>query len=101
MPLSSFLFGLTTPFLLYFHPVRFSHSQLYIDASTIDPETARKVQKVFRDKGILMIDAPVSGGINGALNATLTFMVGGDNDAFQRSQEVLKLMGKNIVCDCD
>jgi 3-hydroxyisobutyrate dehydrogenase-like beta-hydroxyacid dehydrogenase len=55
------------------------------------------VQKLFREKGILMIDAPVSGGINGALNATLTFMVGGDADAFQQSQEILKLMGKNIV----
>jgi 3-hydroxyisobutyrate dehydrogenase len=44
-----------------------------------------------------MIDAPVSGGINGAQNGTLTFMVGGDKDAYEKSQEFLKLMGKNIV----
>jgi len=71
--------------------------QLYIDASTIDPAVARTVQKSLIEKGVFMIDAPVSGGINGALNATLTFMVGGENEAFEKSKETLLLMGKNIV----
>jgi len=71
--------------------------QLYIDASTIDPETARTIQKILKEKGIFMIDAPVSGGVNGAQNATLTFMVGGDVETFEKSKEILSLMGKNIV----
>ena len=47
-----------------------------IDCSTIAPETARKVAKAAAEKGISLIDAPVSGGTAGATNATLTFMVG-------------------------
>jgi len=74
-----------------------TRGQLYIDASTIDPSTAREVQRVFAEKGLLMIDAPVSGGVNGAQQGTLTFMVGGDLEAFHGSLDILKLMGKNIV----
>jgi 3-hydroxyisobutyrate dehydrogenase len=71
--------------------------QLYIDSSTIDPEVARSVQKALLEKGIFMIDAPVSGGVNGAQNKTLTFMVGGDVEIFNRAKETLALMGTNFI----
>jgi len=74
-----------------------SAGQLYIDASTIDPTVARDVQKAIRAKGAEMVDAPVSGGIVGAQNATLTFMVGGDLASFDTAKQTLQLMGKNIV----
>ena len=45
--------------------------QLYIDSSTIDPEVARSVQKALKEKGIFMIDAPVSGGVNGIINCLI------------------------------
>src|SRR3546814_14552196 len=48
-------------------------------------------------KGMLMLDAPVSGGVAGAENAALTFMVGGSDAAFARAKPVLEAMGKNIV----
>jgi len=71
--------------------------QLFIDASTIDPTVARSVQEKIRQSGARMIDAPVSGGVNGAQNATLTFMVGGDAKDFDLAKPLLQLMGKNIV----
>jgi len=74
-----------------------SSGQLFIDASTIDPSVAREVQKAVRAKGADMVDAPVSGGIVGAQNATLTFMVGGEAATFEAAKDTLKLMGKNIV----
>ena len=51
---------------------------IYIDNSTIKPATARSVGKKLAEKGVSMLDAPVSGGDVGALNGTLTIMVGGD-----------------------
>ncbi len=48
-------------------------------------------------KGLLMIDAPVSGGVGGAQGATLTFMVGGSTQAFTRAESILQKMGKTIV----
>lgn len=56
------------------------------------------VQKAFRDKGIPMIHAKVSGSIDDAQNGTLTFMVRGDQPSLERAQETLKLMGEIIVC---
>ncbi len=70
---------------------------LLIDASTIDPQTAREVAQVAYEKGCMMLDAPVSGGTGGAQAGTLTFMVGGDEAAFAQAQPILKAMGKNIV----
>lgn len=67
-----------------------------IDCSTIAPETARKVAKVAAEKGISLIDAPVSGGTAGATNATLTFMVGGEDAAVAAAKPLLEAMGKNI-----
>lgn len=65
-----------------------------IDCSTIDVESARAVAA---SAGRPFLDAPVSGGVMGAENATLTFMVGGPADAFARAQPFLAAMGKTIV----
>jgi 3-hydroxyisobutyrate dehydrogenase len=70
---------------------------LLIDSSTIDVESARAVAKAAAAKKLMMLDAPVSGGVAGAQAATLTFMVGGTEAAFARAQPVLAQMGKNVV----
>jgi 3-hydroxyisobutyrate dehydrogenase len=70
---------------------------LLIDCSTIDVETARAVGKAAEQKGLLMIDAPVSGGVTGAAAGTLTFMCGGSTQAFTRAQSILEKMGQTIV----
>lgn len=69
---------------------------LLIDSSTIDPDSARIVAKYAEDKGLDFVDAPVSGGVAGAAAGTLTFIVGGSDKAFDRAEQVLKHMGKNI-----
>jgi 3-hydroxyisobutyrate dehydrogenase len=69
---------------------------LLIDCSTIDIETSKEIGKAATDKGIMMIDAPVSGGVMGAQKAALNIMVGGSKEAFDRALPVLKIMGKNI-----
>ncbi len=70
---------------------------LLIDCSTIDVETAREVAAAAEARGLLMLDAPVSGGVGGAAAGTLTFMVGGSVQAFTRAQTILDKMGKTIV----
>jgi len=70
---------------------------LLIDCSTIDPHTARDVAFDAKAKSFSMIDAPVSGGTGGAEAGTLTFMVGGDNQDFEKAKPILACMGKNIV----
>jgi len=70
---------------------------LLIDSSTIDVETARNVIDAATEAGMDMVDAPVSGGVAGAENAALTFMVGGTEAAFQRAKPILESMGKTIV----
>ncbi|HEX5211694.1 MAG TPA: 3-hydroxyisobutyrate dehydrogenase [Pseudolabrys sp.] len=70
---------------------------LLIDCSTIDVETARDVARAADQRGLMMLDAPVSGGIGGAAAATLTFMVGGSERAFVRAESILQKMGKTIV----
>ena len=72
-------------------------STLLIDCSTIDVDTARAVAAAARQRGLEMLDAPVSGGVAGAQNATLTFMVGGSHAAFARVMQVLEKLGKTIV----
>ena len=69
---------------------------LFLDCSTIDVDTARKVIAQALDAGMAMIDAPVSGGVGGAAAGTLTFMCGGTAESFQRAHPVLAAMGKNI-----
>ncbi|MEA2792400.1 MAG: 3-hydroxyisobutyrate dehydrogenase [Acetobacteraceae bacterium] len=69
---------------------------LLIDCSTIDVDSARTVTASAETAGLAMLDAPVSGGTAGAQNGTLTFMVGGTDEAFTRGKSVLEAMGKNI-----
>ena len=69
---------------------------LLIDCSTIDIETSKEIGKAATDKRIMMIDAPVSGGVMGAQKAALNIMVGGSKEAFDRALPVLNTMGKNI-----
>ena len=69
---------------------------LLIDCSTIDIKTSVDIGLKAKEKGIKMIDAPVSGGVMGAKNATLTFLVGGSKDSFDSAKPILEIMGKNI-----
>jgi 2-hydroxy-3-oxopropionate reductase len=70
---------------------------LFVDMSTISPATARQVYETLKAKGVESLDAPVSGGEIGAKEATLSIMVGGTEDAFQRAMPIFEAMGKNIV----
>ena len=69
----------------------------FIDCSTIDVDTSRAVAADAVAKGFPMLDAPVSGGTGGAEAGTLTFMVGGDDAAFERASPFLNVMGATIV----
>lgn len=69
---------------------------LFIDSSTIDVPTAREVIAAAGKAGHAMLDAPVSGGVGGAEAGTLTFMVGGADEAFARAKPILEKMGNNI-----
>lgn len=68
-----------------------------IDCSTIDVDSARAVGAAAAERGIAMVDAPVSGGVGGAEAGTLTFMVGGPENAFAQAKPYLECMGKTIV----
>jgi 2-hydroxy-3-oxopropionate reductase len=70
---------------------------LFIDMSTIAAATSRKVFQAFQTKGVCALDAPVSGGDIGAIQGTLSIMVGGEKVAFDRALPILQAMGKNIV----
>ncbi len=69
---------------------------LLIDCSTIDIKTSIEIGIKAKEKGIKIVDAPVSGGVMGAKNGTLTFLVGGSKDAFDLAIPLLEIMGKNI-----
>jgi 3-hydroxyisobutyrate dehydrogenase len=70
---------------------------LFIDCSTIDIASARAASAAATKAGMLSVDAPVSGGVGGASGATLTFMVGGADEAFAKAKPILEAMGKKIV----
>ena len=70
---------------------------LVVDSSTIDVESARHAHALAAERGLLSLDAPVSGGTVGAKAATLTFMVGGSTEAFARGEPVLARMGRRVV----
>ena len=72
-------------------------SAILIDCSTIDVATARSVEEEAAAQGYTMVDAPVSGGIAAAEAGTLTFMVGGSDEGFQRAREILEKMGKAVI----
>ena len=73
-----------------------SSRPLLLDASTISPDDARLVAGEAAKRGLAYLDAPVSGGIGGAKAGTLTFIVGGDADAYEQARPVLEAMGKNL-----
>ncbi|XP_033252084.1 probable 3-hydroxyisobutyrate dehydrogenase, mitochondrial [Drosophila miranda] len=70
---------------------------IFIDSSTIAPELVKTLQKRISAKGARFIDAPVSGGVPGAEQATLTFMVGGTDAEYNAVKAVLECMGKRIT----
>lgn len=69
----------------------------YIDMSTIAPASARRVAEAVQKKGAKALDAPVSGGEKGAIEATLSIMVGGTQDVFDAVLPIFQTLGKNIV----
>jgi 2-hydroxy-3-oxopropionate reductase len=69
---------------------------LYIDMSSIRPATARKLAEVGADRGIRVLDAPVSGGEKGAVDGVLSIMVGGSEEAFAAAQAVFAPLGKAV-----
>jgi 3-hydroxyisobutyrate dehydrogenase len=70
---------------------------LFLDCTSGDPATSRRIAARLAEAGIAFADAPVSGGTNGAEAATLTVMVGGDAATFERARPVLASFGKRIV----
>jgi 2-hydroxy-3-oxopropionate reductase len=70
---------------------------LVIDMSSIDPGPTRDIAMTFAARGIEMLDAPVSGGERGAIDATLSIMIGGDAEAVARAMPIFEMLGKNIV----
>ncbi len=71
--------------------------QTYVDMSTISPIVSKKVGEALAAKGVESLDAPVSGGEKGAIEGTLSIMVGGDKAVFERVLPILKTMGKTIT----
>lgn len=70
---------------------------VFVDNSTIKPASARLIAAKLKEKGILALDAPVSGGDIGAKNGTLTIMVGGDTESLEKVMPVFQSMGKTVT----
>lgn len=71
--------------------------QIVIDMSTVSPDGERAIAHRLDAKGVAYLDAPVSGGETGAIEGTLTIMVGGSEHAFNRTLPLLNLMGKRVT----
>lgn len=76
---------------------RIRPGSVIIDMSTISPQATREIAARLGEKNVHMLDAPVSGGEQGAIDGTLSIMAGGDAEIFERCRPVLEAMGKNIV----
>jgi 3-hydroxyisobutyrate dehydrogenase len=76
---------------------RLKQDNLYIDCSSIDIVTTRALHAAASERKVTLVDAPVSGGVAGAMAATLTIMVGGTDNHFKRAEPILSLLGKKIV----
>src|SRR4051812_9037069 len=70
---------------------------LWIDATSGDPNVSRLTSKRLAEKGVQFVDAPVTGAVVGAENATLTIMIGGTAADFERARDVLRVCGKTII----
>ena len=74
-----------------------SAGALVIDMSSIDPAPTRAMAEVFARRDVAMVDAPVSGGERGAIDGTLSIMIGGEPDAIARAMPIFQVLGKTIV----
>jgi 3-hydroxyisobutyrate dehydrogenase-like beta-hydroxyacid dehydrogenase len=74
-----------------------NHGQIVVDMGTTSPTFTRQCAERLRGIGVSMLDAPVSGGVPGAMNGTLSIMVGGDADLFSRVYPLFNVLGKRIV----
>jgi len=70
---------------------------IVVDMSTINPEATRRMAEKLAEKGVKMLDAPVSGGSEGAQNGTLSIMAGGEEAVFEKALPILETMGKTIT----
>jgi 3-hydroxyisobutyrate dehydrogenase len=70
---------------------------IVVDMSTISPTATRCIAEILEEKGVRMLDAPVSGGSEGAQKGTLSIMVGGETEDLNKVEPVLKTMGKTIT----
>ena len=70
---------------------------ILIDFSTSSPSLATKLWQAGKAKGIALLDAPVTGGLKGAQQQSLTIMVGGDHDTFKKAEPIFSLLGKTIL----
>jgi 3-hydroxyisobutyrate dehydrogenase len=70
---------------------------IVVDTSTISPAAARRMAELLAKKGVGMLDAPVSGGSEGAQNGTLSIMVGGETAVFEKALPILEAMGQTIT----
>jgi len=70
---------------------------LLVDMSTSSPVLARKLARIARERGVGMLDAPVSGGDVGAIEGTLSIMVGGEEEDFERAKPLFEVMGKTVT----
>ena len=76
---------------------RLKEGGLVIDCSSIAPEATRRIAESFRTKGIGYVDAPVSGGSEGAIHGTLTIMCGGSEEDYDRAHPVLQVLGSKVT----
>ena len=79
-----------------FHPDRARQGDIVVCMSTIDPLAARRFAERLAEKGVAMLDAPVSGGPHGAVAGTLSVIVGGPAETFAAAEDLFRAMGKNV-----
>jgi 3-hydroxyisobutyrate dehydrogenase len=70
---------------------------IVLDSSTVSAETARKAAEILHPRGVEFLDCPVSGGTEGARDATLAIMAGGNEEVFERAKPILSAMGKTVT----
>lgn len=73
-----------------------ARGSVYVDLSSNSPTTVRKLHAMFAERGIAMLDAPVAGGVTGAEAGTLSVMIGGDRETFERAKPVLSAFGARL-----
>lgn len=76
---------------------KMSPGALFVDCSTIGVDAARQFHEAAQKKGLLSLDAPVSGGVSGATKGTLTLMVGGSLDTFEKAKPILSAIGAKLI----